>query len=203
MSLVTDLFTGPELNPRLHWWNPPARWAPAPAGGLIIRPDAKTDFWRTTHYGYDTDNGHCLFAEVAGDFVLSTAVRLRPEHRYDQAGLMVRLSRDCWLKTSVEYEVGGPSMLGAVVTNQGLSDWSNQSLVAAEIYLFLRVRREASDYFVEFRFRPEEPWTLIRLAHLFEDDGTTPVLAGLYACSPIDAGCEAEFEFLRIEPGRV
>lgn len=95
---LQNLFDGSNLDPRLRWWNPPAQWSRTPAGSLLVRPDARTDFWQRTHYGYETDNGHCLFAEVAGDFIFSTAVTLRPAHRYDQAGLILRLSRDCWLK---------------------------------------------------------------------------------------------------------
>ncbi|HYF92024.1 MAG TPA: DUF1349 domain-containing protein [Symbiobacteriaceae bacterium] len=201
--LVSEVFTGIQLNPALSWWNPPAQWAPTPTGGLKLYPDARTDFWRTTHYGYDTDNGHCLFAEIAGDFVLTTGVQLHPQHRYDQAGLMIRLSADCWIKASVEFEPGGPAMLGTVVTNHGYSDWSSQNLTADEIRLELRIRREGPDYFMEHRRSPYEPWTLMRLAHLFADDGQSAVKCGLYACSPIEAGCDAQFDYIRIQAGRI
>lgn len=187
----------------LHWWNPPARWSLTPGGTLLLCPDADTDFWQRTHYGFQHDNGHCLFAEVAGDFILTTTVRFRPAHRYDQAGLMVRLSADCWLKTSVEYEPDGPAKLGAVVTNHGYSDWSTQNFTAPENRLSFRIRREGPDYTVETRSSDGEPWVQLRIAHLAVDDGVAAVQAGLYACSPIDAGYEAEFEFLSVEPGRL
>ena len=108
----------------------PARWAVRPAGRLRIEPEAGTDFWRKTHYGFEADNGHFLFAEVTGDFVLSTHVRFHPAHQYDQAGLMVRASPSSWLKASVEHEPGGPDRLGAVVTNHARSDWSTQNFPA-------------------------------------------------------------------------
>ncbi|WP_251028015.1 DUF1349 domain-containing protein [Bacillus sp. ISL-77] len=63
------------------------------------------------------DNGHFLYYEVNGDFRLTTKVKSKPQNRYDQAGLMVRLSSDTWLKTSVEYIPDGNSKLGVVVTN--------------------------------------------------------------------------------------
>lgn len=43
-----------------------------------------------------------------------------------EAGLMVRFSKDTWLKTSVEYIPDDNSKLGVVVTKNGYSDWSSQ-----------------------------------------------------------------------------
>jgi hypothetical protein len=34
-------------------------------------PDAPTDFWQRTHYGFRADNGHFLHREADGEFVLS------------------------------------------------------------------------------------------------------------------------------------
>jgi regulation of enolase protein 1 (concanavalin A-like superfamily) len=190
------------LHPGLRWFCEPARWAVLPAARLLrVEPDDGTDFWRQTHYGIVADNGHFLFAEVAGDFVASTRVGLHPVHRYDQAGLMVRVSPTCWLKTSVEYEPDGPSRLGAVVTNAGYSDWSTQDFPVGVTTIWLRVRREGSDYFVEAS--PDGAcWSQLRLARLHEDHGGS-VACGLYACSPKGAGFVAEFAFLNIDAGRL
>ena len=118
----------PVLPPELSWHCEPARWSFDPLEhALRIEPEPGTDFWRKTHYGFEADNGHFLHANVAGNFTLAAQVRFRPVHQYDQAGLMVRLSPVCWLKTSIEYEVDGPSRLGAVVTSHGYSDWSTQA----------------------------------------------------------------------------
>ena len=198
-----ESFTAPALHPALRWHCEPARWSRLPADGtLVIEPDGGTDFWRRTHYGFEVDNGHFLFAEVAGDFVLSTHVRFRPVHQYDQAGLMVRVSGECWLKTSVEYEPGGPSRLGAVVTNHACSDWSTQAFPAEARDVWLRVRREGQDYVVDAS-RAGRDWEQIRMARLQEDRPGLAVSAGLYACSPKGAGFVAEFTDLRIDRGRL
>lgn len=42
------------------------------------------------------------------------------------------ISENCWLKTSLEYIPEGPSHLGAVVTNNGYSDWSTQDYPTEE-----------------------------------------------------------------------
>jgi uncharacterized protein len=122
---------GAHLDPRLTWHCAPPRWQLGPEG-LRFGTMAGTDFWQGTHYGFRVDNGHALLAEIGGDFALETRVRTQPVHQYDQAGLMVRLTPECWLKTSVEHEPGAPSRLGAVITNDGWSDWSTQDLDPAQ-----------------------------------------------------------------------
>lgn len=196
-------FAERELPPLLRWRCEPSRWSILPAEeALILEPEAGTDFWRKTHYGFERDNGHFLYTEAAGDFVLTAYVRFRPMHQYDQAGLMVRLSPASWLKTSVEYEPHGPSRLGAVVTSHGYSDWSTQGFPAGAGEIWLRVRREGDDYLVEFS-RDGQVWEQIRLMHLQEGPPGEAVQCGLYACSPKDAGFVAEFRHFRIEMGRI
>jgi regulation of enolase protein 1 (concanavalin A-like superfamily) len=202
--ILYETFDKPNFDSRLRWFQPPQKWAINPATPvLIVEPEAKTDYWQKTHYGFEADNGHFLFAQVAGDLTLTTQVRFRPVHQYDQAGLMVRFSAQCWLKTSVEYEPDGPARLGVVVTNFGYSDWSTQNFAGSEV--LLRIWREGSDYTVEYAETPnlegKTEWTQIRLAHLHEDSGGLAQV-GLYACSPIGAGYIAEFDFLSIEKGR-
>lgn len=191
-------FAGPQLDPRLIWHEPPPRWETGSAG-LALATAAGTDFWQGTHYGFRVDNGHALLAACGGDFVMTTRVRTHPRNQYDQAGLMVRLGPDCWLKTSVEFEPGEPSRLGAVVTNHGWSDWSTQDIDADRgREVAFRITRRGADYLVEAA-PAGAPWSQIRLARLHGDRGGE-VRVGLYACSPKDAGFEAVFERLAIAP---
>lgn len=183
----------------MRWHCEPARWSLGERG-LRIEPDAGTDFWQRTHYGIEADNGHALLAAVGGDFVLSTHVRFQAVHQYDQAGLMVRLSPACWLKTSVEHEPGRAGRLGVVVTNAGYSDWSTQPFNGLEVVL--RVRREGQDYVVDAS--PDGgAWEQIRMARLHDDRPALEVAAGLYACSPKGAGLAAEFAYLDVARGRL
>jgi regulation of enolase protein 1 (concanavalin A-like superfamily) len=198
---LDETFTGPVLHPQLRWHCEPARWSIDAFGPCLrLEPNSGTDFWQRTHYGFQADNGHFLNTGVAGDFVLTTKVRFQPAHQYDQAGLMVRVSPACWLKTSVEYEPVGPSRLGAVVTNAAYSDWSTQSFASGPGEVRLRVRRTGDDFLVEAA-PDERGWEQIRVCHLHEGRGQ-PVLCGLYACSPKGPGFVAEFAGLTIDSGR-
>ncbi len=183
---------------RLRWHREPSTWS-ITAGRLVIAPDAPTDFWSKTHYGFEADNGHFLFANIAGNFCLSAGILMQPRSQYDQAGLMVRLSKSCWLKTSIEFEPDQMNRLGAVVTNAGYSDWSMQDVPSQVNRFRLRVFREASDYLVDASLEGG-PWTQLRIAHLQEDvDPAAPVECGVYACSPKAADFIAEFENFVIE----
>ena len=192
-----ETFAAPAFSSKLSWLNPPQNWQTGPSG-LIIEPDAETDFWQRTHYGFQADNGHFLFAQIAGNFTATTRVRFNPAHQYDQAGLMVRLSKQCWLKTSIEYEPDGPNMLGAVVTNNAYSDWSSQAVARHVDMLTVRIIREGPTYIVH-HLSPENEWVQMRVAHLHDDLGKVPVQVGLYACSPKGTGYQAIFEYLKVE----
>ncbi|WP_169978250.1 DUF1349 domain-containing protein [Tautonia rosea] len=200
---LVEPFAGLSLPARLRWFNAPKRWTvDHEASCLRVWPEGGTDFWQKTHYGFEADNGHFLHLEASADFVLSTRVRSRPVHQYDQAGLMVRVSPTCWLKTSVEFEPDGPNRLGAVVTNDGYSDWSTQSLPHEVETVWFRVRLEGSDCLVESS-RDGAAWEQIRMAPLRERPRVPTISCGLYACSPKGAGYEAEFTAFRFAPGRL
>jgi hypothetical protein len=167
---------------KLSWYCEPKEWQVN--NGLVIQSEPKTDYWSKTHYGFIADNGHLLYKPVEGNFIMTTKIAVNPAHQYDQAGLMVRISPNCWVKTSVEYETPHePSRLGAVVTNNGYSDWSTQNVPNTTREYELRVKRTGADYFVEARLSGHE-WEQIRICRLHEDDGKQAVQAGVYVCSP-------------------
>ncbi|HUZ45165.1 MAG TPA: DUF1349 domain-containing protein [Terriglobia bacterium] len=198
---LDERFDAQRLDSRLQWFNPPEEWRlDGRRRGLVVRPRAGTDFWQRTHYGFRADSGHFLGAEVAGEFDVTTEVRFHFEHQYDQAGLLIRATPDCWIKASVEYELDGLPKLGAVVTNFGYSDWSFEDFSGVETGLRLRIQRRRGDVTVEYARSGTFDWKLIRVAHLHCEE-LCPLRCGLYACSPKGAGFQAEFSFLRIEHG--
>jgi regulation of enolase protein 1 (concanavalin A-like superfamily) len=101
----------------MSWLNEPAVWS-GDASDLTVAVEPDTDFWRVTHYGFTRDSGHFLDTGALG-------LRFRGEfaHQYDQAGLMLRLDAEHWIKAGLELD--GELWLSVVVTN-GVSDWSQQ-----------------------------------------------------------------------------
>ena len=106
---LDERFSDLSLAPELRWHCEPAKWSIRPADRILrISPDTNTDFWQRTHYGFEADTGHFLYVRTSGDFVVTTKVTTHPRNQYDQAGLMVRLSPACWMKTSVEFDPDSP-----------------------------------------------------------------------------------------------
>jgi regulation of enolase protein 1 (concanavalin A-like superfamily) len=198
--ILLDHFDKPNPDSRFRWFCPPQTWRIANSC-LTIEPDAMTDYWQKTHYGFAADNGHFLYFEHEGNIELVTTVRFYPRHQYDQAGLMVRYSANSWIKTSIEYEPGGPNRLGAVVTKAGYSDWSTQEYPCSihEVTLRIQLEKDACTVYYSGDSGPEikpEKWVQIRLTH-FPKSETTAMQCGLYACSPQKEGFRAEFEYIR------
>ena len=191
---ILESFDQQSFNPILKWHCEPIDWK-VQNNSLIIAPNAETDFWQKTHYGFQADNGHFLYAELSGDFVLTTHVQCNFKNQYDQAGLMVRVSEEFWVKASVEFEPGEPNKLGAVVTNHGYSDWSTQDVEDTFTAYELRIIRNGSTYKVHYFDETSGEWIQIRMFHLFD---RTKVKAGIYCCSPKKDGFTTRYNFLKI-----
>lgn len=166
---------------------------------LVIQVQPDTDFWQRTHYGFRRDNGHLLGWRLAQDFSIELIAHAEPAAKYDQAGLMVRASPDCWLKASIEYEPHGHSRLGSVVTNAGWSDWATQDVPNTARSVAWRVRRCGGDFFVDWRPLGGTGWQQMRIARLAEAEAGAEVLVGAYACSPQGPGFMARFTEIRID----
>lgn len=189
-----ETFQNEGLGDRLSWFNEPTQWE-LKNNQLKLVTDPETDFWQKTHYGFQADNGHFLFSEIDGDFIIETDVDCDFKNQYDQAGLLIRISDQCWIKTSVEYETNEPNKLGVVVTNHGYSDWSTQDVDDSFTNFKLRVCRNGSDYKVEYFQNSTNKWVQLRLFHLFDEP---TIQAGLYACSPKNNQFTASFNYLKI-----
>lgn len=174
----------------MDWLNPPPDWS-AEGDALRVVTGPKTDFWRDTFYGFRRDDGHALLDWRDGAFAATVTFEAGYRTLYDQAGLMLRLSPERWVKAGVEWTDGAPA-LSCVVTD-GRSDWSKRALPGAGA-VTLRLTRWADAGKVE-HLGPDG-WEMIRLFPL------PPGRAGVgpMACSPEGGGLEARFTGWRLEP---
>ncbi|RJL32252.1 DUF1349 domain-containing protein [Bailinhaonella thermotolerans] len=176
----------------MEWWNEPREWT-GDAKRLDVVPDARSDFWRTTHYGFVRDTGHVFGRTVAGDADLS--VRLRGDYRdlYDQGGLMLRVDAENWIKFGVEY-VDRRLLLSAVVTRE-FSDWSTTPAPDGVEELWFRMSRRGDT--VEMSWSPDgSAFETLRLAYL---PPGVPAFAGAMCAAPDGDGFPVTFEDLRVD----
>jgi regulation of enolase protein 1 (concanavalin A-like superfamily) len=173
------------------WFEEPPVWRDD-AGVLTMTTAPKSDFWRKTHYGFIRDNGHFYYEEMADDFVATVQVVGEYTTLYDQAGLMVRVDTENWMKCGIEF-VEGIYFASAVVTRD-FSDWSVASLGTELTRVWLRVVREGTTLTVEYSLNGED-YILLRNCYL-PMEGSVQV--GPMAASPGDQGFDVRFEGLEI-----
>lgn len=113
-----------ELLARMSWMKEPASLKVS-GTQLLVHSRPKTDFWRKTFYGYVTDNGHFFHLQASGDFAFLARVNGQYAAFYDQAGLMVRLDAENWMKCGAEFLDGRRH--ASVVFTRDFSDWSTHA----------------------------------------------------------------------------
>ena len=111
----------------MQWLNEPASWS-IDGERLTVTPQAESDFWRNTFYGFVHDNGHFFHREVRGDFTAEVTLIGSYENLYDQSGLMVRSDERRWIKAGLELTDGAVHM--STVLTRDHSDWAVLALPA-------------------------------------------------------------------------
>jgi len=171
----------------LEWHNEPPAWH-VRGDTLVVTAAPRTDFWRTTHYGFIRDSGHFYARRISGDFVAEVKVSGSYRDLYDQAGLMVRLDAAHWMKCGIEF-VNGVQQVSAVVTRE-YSDWSVVPLPDPPPALWLRVSRRGSALEVQYALDGER-YALLRLAYLPPAEA---MRVGPMCASPEGNGVSVAFE---------
>jgi len=156
---------------------------------MITEPH--TDLWQRTYYHFRNDNAPVLqlrTKEKYFSFIVKTT--FDTSVRYDQAGIVLYLDSDNWLKASVEYENNQIQRLGSVVTNHGYSDWSSVDVDSSIKTMWFRLSRREDDFCIENAVDGEH-FKQMRICHLFQ--AKDEIRFGVYACSAEDSSFRAVF----------
>lgn len=248
IGFASNIFSPQNLSGKLFWYCAPDSWKSDASekkegsGGswaldgssLVVTPPAKKDYWRKTYYDpiIIKDDAPFLYAKLSASeyYTVETVFELTAVRQFDQAGLMVRLGPEHWLKAGIEV-VDQQPRLSCVVTN-GYSDWSTQTWTnftinttskVVQVGCHIRVHCRGTSFVVEAKMPQANEWQFIRIAHLSRcmgcqdgpfaslgEDGTlidaSPaadgVWAGVFAASPEDQqGGHARFTKFEILPG--
>ena len=163
---------------------------------IEIITEPHTDLWQRTYYHFRNDNAPVLQAktdEKYFSFVVKTT--FETNNNFEQSGIVVYLDSDNWIKASVEYGNEDFQYLGAVVTNNGYSDWSTSSISANIKTIWFRLSRREDDFCIESSFDGKE-FTQMRICHMHNEKDT--IKFGIYACSPENSSFKATFKELEV-----
>jgi len=182
----------PDLLSRMSWLNEPAS-ARQLDGKMIVRSRAKTDFWRKTFYGYITDNGHFLRLPVEGEFSFQARVNGEYKSLYDQAGLMVRLDAENWMKCGTEFFDG--QRHASVVFTHDFSDWSTMPDLSETAPIWWRILRKKDSIEAHCSLDGKQ-FTSVRQGYF---PAHVKVDVGVMCAAPEGPGFEAVFDGLSLE----
>lgn len=188
MGLMVQITFGQTLE-KMQWFNEPEQWE-IKNNVLSMSVTPQNDYWRISHYGFTVDDAPFYYATYGGEFEAKVKVVGEYKERFDQAGLMLRIDHENYIKAGIEF-VDGKFNLSTVVTHK-TSDWSVITLDKTVPYIWIKaVRRlDAVEIFYSF---DDKTYTLMRNA-LLQDH--IPVKVGLMAACPDGSGFNAKFEYL-------
>ena len=177
---------------KMLWFNEPAQWS-IEDNALTMSVTPKSDYWRISHYGFTVDDAPFYYATYGGEFEVKVKVSGDYKARFDQAGLMLRIDHENYIKAGIEY-VDGKYNLSTVVTHK-TSDWSVITLDKPVPYVWIKAVRRLDAVEVFYSFDDKE-YTMMRNAWLQDN---TPVQVGLMGACPDGEGFNATFEHFQVK----
>src|ERR1700691_3777301 len=141
------------------WLNQPTYWSET-GDTLTETAPPGTDYWRGTHYGVIRNSGPVRYQEQTGNFAAKVRIAGKYHELYHQAGLMIRIDDQNWIKAGIEF-LNGKQSVSAVVT-RGFSDWSVLAFSDNPAFLWLRMQRYHDAVQVSYS-RDNQEWSMIRL----------------------------------------
>lgn len=195
MSLFALLVSGTvsaQTLEKMQWFNEPSQWE-IKDKKLMLFATPQSDYWRIAHYGFTVDDAPFLYTTYGGEFEAKVKITGDYRERYDQAGMMIRIDHENYIKTGIEY-VDGKYNLSAVVTHH-TSDWSVITLDRAVPFIWIKAVRRLDAVEIYYSY-DDQTYTLMRIAWLQDN---TPVQVGLMAASPDGQGFQASFEHFQVK----
>lgn len=189
---VLSLTAGAQTLEKMTWFNEPSQWK-IEDSTLSMYVTPHSDYWRIAHYGFTVDDAPFYYATYGGEFEVKVRVRGDYRERFDQAGLMLRIDAENYIKAGIEF-VDGQYNISTVVTHR-TSDWSVITLERPVEYIWIKaVRRlDAVELFYSY---DDREYVMMRTAW-FADN--TPVGVGLMGASPDGQGFWAHFDHFRVK----
>lgn len=192
LMALTNLTSMAQSLDRMQWFNEPESWS-IKDNRLEMDVTPQSDYWRVSHYGFTVDDAPFLYTLRGGEFEVKVKISGDYVTRFDQAGLMIRIDHENYLKAGIEF-VDGQYNLSAVVTHR-TSDWSVIKLDKPVPFVWIKAIRRLDAVEVFYSFDDKE-YTMMRNCWMQDN---TPVMVGVMAACPDGEGFKARFEHFQIK----
>lgn len=177
---------------KMNWFNEPARWS-IDGDALTMFVTPQSDYWRISHYGFTVDDAPFYYGEYGGEYEAKVKISGDYKARFDQAGLMLRIDCENYIKAGIEF-VDGKYNLSVVVTHR-TSDWSVIKLDSPVPYIWIKAVRRLDAVEIFYSFDDNE-YILMRNAWMRDN---VPMRVGVMGACPDGAGFEAKFENFKVK----
>ncbi|MDE7440825.1 MAG: DUF1349 domain-containing protein [Muribaculaceae bacterium] len=186
LSAMMGITASAQTLEKMNWFNEPSEWK-INGDRLSMQVTPKSDYWRVSHYGFTVDDAPFYYAEYGGEFEAKVKITGDYKVRFDQAGMMIRLDHENYIKTGIEF-VDGKYNLSTVVTHK-TSDWSVIALDRPVEAIWIKAVRRLDAVEIFYSFDDKE-YKMMRNAWM---EANHPVKIGMFAACPDGDGFEATF----------
>lgn len=184
-------YAGAQTLEKMNWFNEPDNWSIS-GKSLTMDVTPKSDYWRISHYGFTVDDAPFYYAEYGGEFEAKVKITGDYKVRFDQAGMMIRIDHENYIKTGIEF-VDGKYNLSTVVTHT-TSDWSVIALDRPVDAIWIKAVRRLDAIEIFYSFDDKE-YHMMRNAWMAAN---TPVKIGMFAACPDGNGFKATFSDFKV-----
>ena len=184
-------FCGAQSLDKMQWSTSRSKWEIKDKSlSMQVTPKATIGGFPITGY---VDDAPFYYATYGGEFEVKVKITGDYKQRFDQAGLMLRINHENYIKAGIEF-VDGKYNLSAVVTHK-TSDWSVITLDKAIPYVWIKAVRRLDAVEIFYSFDDKE-YTLMRNAWLQDN---IPVQVGFMAACPDGKGFNVTFEHFKVK----
>lgn len=177
---------------KMQWFNEPEKWTVEDQTlSMFVTP--KSDYWRISHYGFTVDDAPFYYALYGGEFEVKVKITGDYKNRFDQAGLMLRIDEQNYIKAGIEF-VDGVYNLSTVVTHK-TSDWSVIALEKPVPFIWIKAVRRLDAVEVFYSF-DDKTYTMMRNAWMQDN---TPMMVGVMGACPDGDGFNVKFENFKVK----
>lgn len=177
---------------KMQWFNEPEKWTVEnQILSMFVTP--KSDYWRISHYGFTVDDAPFYYALYGGEFEVKVKITGDYKNRFDQAGLMLRIDEQNYIKAGIEF-VDGVYNLSTVVTHK-TSDWSVIALEKPVPFIWIKAVRRLDAVEVFYSF-DDKTYTMMRNAWMQDN---TPMMVGVMGACPDGDGFNVKFENFKVK----
>lgn len=171
---------------KMNWFNEPAQWSVS-GNRLTMAVTPKSDYWRISHYGFTVDDAPFYYGEYGGEFEAKVRISGDYKVRFDQAGMMIRIDHENYIKAGIEY-VDGKYNLSTVVTHH-TSDWSVITLDKPVDFIWIKAVRRLDAVEIFYSFDDKE-YIMMRNAWM---EANRHVKVGMMGACPDGDGFSVTF----------